>query len=77
MSEKFPINAQQDLPFRDALYRARCGICGEGLEWAASFDADGTSYYASCCGRDYWMRPSTVTVGYDGGATSATPDPGK
>jgi hypothetical protein len=51
--------------FQDALYRGACGDCGEGLEWEANFDADGTTYFARCCGHHYWMSPSKVFVSRD------------
>lgn len=53
---------KQVLPFTQALYHGVCGECGEGLEWEAYFDADGTTYGASCCGYRYRMAPHSVTV---------------
>jgi hypothetical protein len=51
--------------FTDGLYRAGCSECGEGLSWEANFDADGTNYYATCCGRRHVMRPYEVIITVD------------
>lgn len=53
---------KQEVDFQRALYAGKCGVCGESLSWEASFDADGTSYYAECCQMDYYMSPSKVIV---------------
>jgi hypothetical protein len=54
-----------EVGFIDALYRGKCGECGEGLGWEASFDADGTTYSAWCCEHLYRMTPSRVKVSRD------------
>lgn len=53
---------EQVLPFQQALYHAVCAECGEELAWEANFDADGTTYGASCCGYWYRMAPHSVKV---------------
>lgn len=55
-------DTKQIVEFRDALYESECGDCGANLDWEASFDADGTTYSAECCGFDYHMYPSGVSV---------------
>lgn len=51
-------------PFGDALYDGACHKCDNPLEWEASFDADGTNYYAACndCALTYTMLPSSVLI---------------
>jgi hypothetical protein len=47
-------------PLRDALYGAQCAGCAAELEWTCNFDADGSSWSARCCGRDYRLRTHAV-----------------
>ena len=42
--------------------RAKCTDCLARLQWEADFDADGTSYYSSCCGHQYTMYPETMRL---------------
>ena len=49
--------------FEDILYKGQCKFCEDKLGWEASFDADGTDYYAECCDTSYWFSPHTVMVG--------------
>lgn len=56
---------EAEVDFRQALYHGVCGDCKDGLEWEANFDADGTTYFAKCCGHRYSMRPSKVVVSRD------------
>jgi len=56
------IDKGETLGFYDALYKAQCKTCKCELEWDANFDADGTTYYADCCGLDYYMKPESVVV---------------
>ena len=57
---------RRGVPFSEALYHSVCGACREPLEWQAHFDADGTSYTATCnCGMMYNMTPSTVDISFE------------
>lgn len=51
---------EKSVDFSDALYRAKCGECKEGLEWEANFDADGSNYRAECCGFIYGISPPDI-----------------
>jgi len=52
----------ENVPFGRALHEARCGFCGEELEWEANFDADGTTYKAKCCRREFRMESERVRI---------------
>lgn len=54
-----------EMDFSDALYKSKCPICGEGVEWEANFDADGTTYSARCCKQYLRLSPLTVRVSVD------------
>jgi len=51
-----------NIDFRRALYESKCGICKEKLTWEAEFDADGTTYSAFCCEKQYGLSPTKVDI---------------
>lgn len=57
-----PASSEVIAEFAVALYGCGCIVCKQGLEWEANFNADGTNYYARCCGKRYVMVPHTVKV---------------
>ena len=44
----------------DDLDSFKCVVCGETMDW--EFDADNPSWYAECCGKDYYATPKTMEV---------------
>ena len=51
------------LKFNEALYNFKCINCRiKTLDWEADFDADGTTYFARCCERFYYMEPYIVKI---------------
>lgn len=52
--------------FIECLYLAECPLCGDIVDWEASFDADGTNYHSSCCGLSFIMCPASVAVSVTG-----------
>jgi hypothetical protein len=65
MGDKMKLKNEEILPFGDALYNGQCSECGEDLEWGANFDADGTTYKATCCKKTYHMNTNTVKITID------------
>lgn len=59
------IEQGKEYEFHKCLYEGQCADCESKLEWEAYFDADGTQYFANCCGKHYWLNPSKVIANYE------------
>lgn len=47
---------KQEVDFDDALWNSQCNKCSEILQWGFEPDADGSHYFAQCCGLAYRMN---------------------
>lgn len=56
------MNTEYETTFIEALYKTRCSTCRNKIQWEANFDADGTTYSATCCNLNYYMSPLSVTI---------------
>lgn len=51
--------------FKKILYHGACPKCKHKVEWEADFDADGTSYFTTCCELEFRMYPIQYIVYID------------